>query len=124
MSYKAKTVVSARRDQKKGRTGGLTEEQKQEIREGECPLNVISVLRVANLTRGPATPSAALLSPCCVANKNSHAHARGCAHWGSCHCVPLGFARSKSWWSPGNNEGKSALTSCTACSCSPPACSF
>jgi hypothetical protein len=32
MSYR-KTVVSARRDQKKGRTGGLTEEQKQEIRE-------------------------------------------------------------------------------------------
>ncbi|KAG2446947.1 hypothetical protein HYH02_008101 [Chlamydomonas schloesseri] len=32
MSYKAKTVVSARRDQKKGRVG-LTEEQKQEIRE-------------------------------------------------------------------------------------------
>jgi hypothetical protein len=28
MSYR-KTVVSARRDQKKGRTGGLTEEQKQ-----------------------------------------------------------------------------------------------
>lgn len=33
MSYKAKTVVSARRDQKKGRGAGLTEEQKQEIRE-------------------------------------------------------------------------------------------
>nr|P54213.1 RecName: Full=Caltractin; AltName: Full=Centrin [Dunaliella salina]AAB67855.1 caltractin-like protein [Dunaliella salina] len=32
MSYR-KTVVSARRDQKKGRVGGLTEEQKQEIRE-------------------------------------------------------------------------------------------
>lgn len=32
MSYR-KTVVSARRDQKKGRSGGLTEEQKQEIRE-------------------------------------------------------------------------------------------
>lgn len=33
-SYRSKTVVSARRDQKKGRTGGgLTEEQKQEIRE-------------------------------------------------------------------------------------------
>ena len=32
MSYR-KTIVSARRDQKKGRTGGLTEEQKQEIRE-------------------------------------------------------------------------------------------
>lgn len=33
MSYR-KTVVSARRDQKKGgRAGGLTEEQKQEIRE-------------------------------------------------------------------------------------------
>ena len=33
MSYR-KTVVSARRDQKKGgKTGGLTEEQKQEIRE-------------------------------------------------------------------------------------------
>lgn len=28
MSYR-KTVISARRDQKKGRTGGLTEEQKQ-----------------------------------------------------------------------------------------------
>lgn len=28
MSYR-KTVVSARRDQKKGRVGGLTEEQKQ-----------------------------------------------------------------------------------------------
>ncbi len=33
MSYR-KTVVSARRDQKKGsKAGGLTEEQKQEIRE-------------------------------------------------------------------------------------------
>ncbi len=32
-SYKAKTVVTARRDQKKGRGAGLTEEQKQEIRE-------------------------------------------------------------------------------------------
>jgi hypothetical protein len=33
MSYR-KTVVSARRDQKKGgKSGGLTEEQKQEIRE-------------------------------------------------------------------------------------------
>ena len=32
MSYR-KTVVSARRDQKKGRSTGLTEEQKQEIRE-------------------------------------------------------------------------------------------
>ena len=31
-SYR-KTVVAARRDQKKGRAGGLTEEQKQEIRE-------------------------------------------------------------------------------------------
>jgi len=39
MSYR-KTVVSARRDQKKGRVGGLTEEQKQ-VGELNVPLQVI-----------------------------------------------------------------------------------
>lgn len=62
MSYR-KTVVSARRDQKKGgKTGGLTEEQKQEIREAFDLFDTDGSGTIDAKVRAPCTSDAQLLT--------------------------------------------------------------